>query len=51
MALKKVLLAEYKNNDTHQLLYSVLFLKKYKNIARTEKDDVLDYYCKFDRIA
>jgi len=50
-ALKKVLLAEYRNDDTHQLLYSVPFLKKYKNIVRTEKDDVLDYCRKFDRIA
>jgi hypothetical protein len=49
-ALKKALLAEYKSNDTHQLLYSVPFLENYKNIARTEKDDILDYCRKFDRI-
>src|ERR1700716_1144069 len=41
-ALKKVLLAEYKNDDTHQLLYSVPFLESYKNIPCTEKDNVLD---------
>jgi hypothetical protein len=51
VALKKVLLTEYKNDDTHQLLYLVPFLKKYKNIPRTEKDDILDYCCKFDWIA
>ena len=50
-ALKKVLLAEYKNDDTHQLLYSVPFLESYKNIPRTEKDDILDYCRKFNRIA
>src|SRR5438552_9331622 len=49
--LKKVLLAKYQNDDTYQLLYSVPFLKNYKNIARTKKDDVLDYCCKFDQIA
>ena len=49
--LKKVLLTEYRNDDTYQLLYSVPFLENYKNIARTEKDDVLDYCRKFDRIA
>jgi hypothetical protein len=50
-ALKKALLAEYRNDNTCQLLYSVLFLEKYKNIACTEKDDILDYCRKFDRIA
>jgi hypothetical protein len=49
--LKKVLLAEYKNDDTHQLLYSVPFLEKYKNIPRTKNDDILDYCRKFNRIA
>jgi hypothetical protein len=49
--LKKALLAKYKSNDTHQLLYSVPFLEKYKNIPRTEKDDILDYCWKFNRIA
>jgi hypothetical protein len=49
--LKKALLAEYKSNDTHQLLYSIPFLEKYKNIPRTEKDDILDYCRKFNRIA
>jgi hypothetical protein len=49
--LKKALLAEYKSNDTHQLLYSIPFLEKYKNIPRTEKDDILDYCQKFNRIA
>ena len=42
-ALKKVLLAKYKNDNTHQLLYFVPFLKSYKNIPCTEKDDILDY--------
>jgi len=46
--LKKVLLAEYKNDDTHQLLYSVPFLESYKNISRTNKDDILDYCRKFN---
>src|SRR3984893_3858335 len=50
-ALKKVLLAEYKDNDTHQLLYSVPFLENYKSIPRTGKDDILDYCRKFNRIA
>src|ERR1700730_15602389 len=49
--LKKALLAEYKNDDTHQLLYSVPFLEKYKNIPRTKNDDILDYCRKFNRIA
>src|SRR6266550_6570671 len=47
--LKKVLLTKYQNDDTYQLLYSVPFLKNYKNIAHTKKDDVLDYCCKFDQ--
>ena len=50
-ALKKALLAEYRNDDTRQLLYSVPFLENYKNIARTESDDIMDYCRKFDRIA
>ena len=49
--LKKALRTEYRNDDTQQLLYSVPFLENYKNIARTEKDDILDYCRKFDRIA
>jgi hypothetical protein len=49
--LKKVLLSEYKNDDTHQLLYSVPFLESYKNIPQTEKDDILDYCQKFNWIA
>jgi hypothetical protein len=50
-ALKKALLAEYWKDDTHQLLYSVSFLESYKNIPRTEKDDILDYCRKFNMIA
>ena len=50
-ALRKALLAEYKENDIRQLLYSVPFLESYKSITRTEKDDILDYCRKFDRIA
>jgi hypothetical protein len=50
-ALKKALLSEYRNDDTRQLLYSVPFLENYKNIARTENDDIMDYCQKFDRIA
>jgi hypothetical protein len=50
-ALKKALFSEYRNDDTCQLLYSVPFLKKYKNITRTESDDIMDYCRKFDRIA
>lgn len=50
-ALKKALIADYKNDDTHQLLYSVPFLESYKNISRTEKDDILDYRRKFNRVA
>jgi hypothetical protein len=43
VALKKVLLSEYRDNDTHQLLYSVPFLEKYKSIARSKDDDIIDY--------
>jgi hypothetical protein len=50
-ALKKVLLSKYKDNDTHQLLYSVPFLKKYRSISYTKDDDITDYYKKFDQIA
>ena len=50
-ALRKALLSEYRNDDTRQLLYSVPFLEKYKNIACKESDDIMDYYRKFDRIA
>ena len=50
-ALKKVLLSEYRDNDTHQLLYSVPFLEKYKSIVRSKDDDIMDYCKKFDRIA
>ena len=49
--LKKALCTKYQNDDTQQLLYSVLFLKNYKNIAYTKKDDILDYCCKFNQIA
>jgi hypothetical protein len=49
--LKKALLAKYKSNDTRQLLYSIPFLEKYKNIPCTKKDDILDYCRKFNRIA
>src|SRR6202011_6347022 len=49
-ALKKALLAEYRNEDTYQLLYSVSFLENYKNITRTEDDDIMDYCRKFDCI-
>src|SRR6202042_1967529 len=50
-ALKKVLLSEYRDNDTYQLLYSVPFLEKYKSIARTEDDNIMDYCRKFGQIA
>jgi len=50
-ALKKVFLSEYKDNDMYQLLYSVLFLEKYKSIVRSKDDDIIDYYRKFDHIA
>jgi hypothetical protein len=50
-ALKKALLSEYRDDDTRQLLYSVPFLESYKNILRTEDDDILDYCRQFDRIA
>jgi hypothetical protein len=49
--LKKVLLSEYRDNDTHQLLHSVSFLEKCKSIARSKDDDIMDYCRKFDRIA
>ena len=49
--LKKALLSEYRDNDTHQLLYSVPVLEKYKSIACTEDDDIMDYCRKFDQIA
>jgi hypothetical protein len=50
-ALKKVLLSEYRDNDTHQLLYFVPFLERYKSIARSKDDDIMDYCKKFDCIA
>ena len=50
-ALKKVLLSEYRDNDTHQLLYSVPFLEKYKSMVRSKDDNIIDYSRKFDRIA
>ena len=50
-ALKKVLLSEYRDNDTRQLLYSVAFLEKYKSIVRSKDDDIVDYCRKFDCIA
>jgi hypothetical protein len=50
-ALKKVLLDDYKKDDIHQLLYSLHFLESYKNVLRTETDDILEYCRKFDRIA
>jgi len=50
-ALKKALLSEYRDNDTHQLLYSVPFLEKYKSIVRSKDNDIVDYYKKFDHIA
>ena len=49
--LKKALCTKYQNNNIQQLLYLVLFLENYKNIAYTKKDDILDYYRKFDQIA
>ena len=49
--LKKALCTKYQNNNTQQLLYLVLFLENYKNIAYIKKDDILDYCCKFNQIA
>jgi hypothetical protein len=49
--LRKALLSEYQNDDTCQLLYSVPFLEKYKNIACTESNDIMDYYRNFECIA
>ena len=49
--LKKVLPSEYRDNDTHKLLYSVSFLEKYKSIVRSKDDDIMDYCRKFDCIA
>ena len=46
--LKKILFAEYKDNNTYQLLYSVLFLENYKSILCIEKDNILNYYRKFN---
>ena len=46
--LKKALCTKYQNDDTQQLLYLVLFLENYKNIACTKKDDILDYCHKFN---
>ncbi len=46
--LKKALLAEYKNEDARQLLYSVSSLEKYKNTPCMENDDILEYCCTFD---
>jgi hypothetical protein len=51
MALKKALLAKYKNEDACQLLYLVSSLKNYKNTPHTKKDDILDYCRTFDQIA
>ncbi len=50
LALKKALLAKYKNEDSQHLLYLVSSLEKYKNISRMESDDILDYCHTFDRI-
>jgi hypothetical protein len=51
IALKKVLLDDYRKDDIYQLLCSVHFLESYKNVLRTEEDNILDYCRKFDWIA
>jgi hypothetical protein len=50
-ALKKTLLDDYRKDDICQLLCFIHFLESYKNVLRTEEDDILDYCCKFDWIA
>ena len=41
LALQKAILKEYKNYNSYQQIYSLKFLKKYKSIVYTEKDNIL----------
>ena len=50
-ALQEAILQEYKDYDSYQQTYSLQFLKKYKLIIHTEKDDVLQYCRHFNMIA
>src|SRR5438045_7385280 len=47
-ALWKAILQEYKDYDSYQQTYLIQFLKKYKLIICTEKDDTLQYCHHFD---
>jgi predicted aspartyl protease len=50
-ALRRAILMEYRIYDTHQQMYSVEFLDRYKSIKRTDKDDILQYCRKYHMIA
>src|SRR5438045_8485176 len=50
-ALWEAILQEYKDYDSYQWTYSLQFLKKYKSIICTKKDDVLQYCHHFNMIA
>ena len=50
-ALRKAILVEYKDDDSHQQVYSLQFLEKYKSVVRTEKDDTRQYCRHFSMIA
>ena len=49
--LRKAMLLEYKEYDSYQQIYSLQFLEKYKSVIRTSKDDIRQYYRRFDMIA
>ena len=38
--LQKAMRVKYRDNDQRQLLYSPRFLEGYKNVKRTEKDNI-----------
>ena len=49
--LRKALLQEYKSADAYQKIYSVSYLERFKNIVRTDTDDMLEYCRTFRRVA
>jgi hypothetical protein len=49
--LKKQLLKDYWRNDTRQQMYSRTYLEMYKDVNRTEQDDVLTYCRNFNAIS
>ena len=41
--VKKALLFEYRDTDSHQVVYTLTFLETYKNIKHSKDSDISEY--------